>query len=112
MNFLSQRDMVAGSLLRSDTSAEAHGTYLNRVVRGTNAQPTPQGVESHPRVHASGSEETGCDGRSPTPSRECSRCDGTGWFVDGNGARWKCSACDGKGVVPVARQIPGTRRVA
>ena len=41
-----------------------------RLSRGTNAQPAPSGVESHPRVHASGGIEAGCDGRPPTPTRQ------------------------------------------
>lgn len=62
----SQRAMVAASLLRPDTSAEAHGIYPRRdLVPGELRLAHAKHVEPT-RVTASGAGEPGQDGRPPT----------------------------------------------
>lgn len=114
---MSQRSMVAASLMLAPTRAERHGTYSSRpraprTADGTDParERTVEGPVSHDaRPEESGAVTHGA-GR-PTP---CSRCDGSGTYVDANGARWKCGRCGGTGVEPTepprARVIPGTPR--
>jgi hypothetical protein len=122
VNFASQPDMVRASLLVDEQRQHRHDAPARlALVRGTNAQPTPVSVESHPRVHASSPTEAGCDGRgsTPTPPVVCREC-GTRWgythtdrYLDG-GSSWRgdiCPVCDWD-TAPAVRIIPGTRRAA
>jgi hypothetical protein len=110
--------------LRSGVELHRDVYAVNRVVRGPNAQPT-HSVESHPRVHAPGGEERGCDPCPPasTPTRPCPRCV-RGTWTDSNRQPRRCGTCGGTGLVPagatdddlggraVPRRIPGTRRAS
>jgi hypothetical protein len=114
VNFLSQRSMVTASLLRPDTTAEAHGTYARRnLVPEADVRPAIP-VEQLSESMLAAPEEPGLDGRrgEPTPCPHCTR----GTRIGPNGEAWKCHHCGGTGREPIAppraRVIPGTDRMA
>jgi hypothetical protein len=118
VNFLSQRAMVEGSLMRSDTTAEAHGTYLNRdLVPGVECK-ADESRRVATRVHAARGEETGLDGcpAQPTHCRRCGRQWGT--FITDRllnaESSWDgdiCPTCAWDNEC-TPRRIPGAPRVA